>query len=65
MRTTVEKQANMFAAALLMPRNILIKDFRNMSKDGFAEDDLTTLARKYQVSEDAMRFRLINLNLRK
>ncbi len=65
MRTPAERHANMFAAALLMPRSLLEKDFKNISKNGFTEDELEKLADKYQVSEDAMRFRLINLNLNK
>lgn len=65
MRTPAERQANMFAASLLMPRSFLEKDFKNISKKGFTEDELEKLADKYQVSEEAMRFRLINLNLNK
>jgi Zn-dependent peptidase ImmA (M78 family) len=65
MRTPREKHANMFAAALLMPRKTMLKDFKALADaDGFSEEDLPTLARKYEVSEDAMRFRLINLNIR-
>lgn len=63
MRTPREKQANMFAAALLMPRNMLLKDFKAIAKDGFSDEELTQLAQRYDVSEDAMRFRLINLNV--
>ncbi|MDD5068633.1 MAG: ImmA/IrrE family metallo-endopeptidase [Candidatus Pacebacteria bacterium] len=63
MRTPIEKQANMFATSLLMPRSLLEKDFRILSKDGFTEDELSELAEKYQVSEEAMKFRLMNLNL--
>jgi Zn-dependent peptidase ImmA (M78 family) len=63
MRTAREKQANMFAAALLMPRKLLIKDFRTITKNGFSDDELHELARRHDVSEDAMRFRLINLNV--
>ena len=65
MRTPVERHANMFAAALLMPRSLLEKDFKNIAKNGFTEDELEKLADKYQTSEDAMRFRLMNLNLQK
>ncbi|OGN36105.1 MAG: hypothetical protein A2568_03115 [Candidatus Yanofskybacteria bacterium RIFOXYD1_FULL_44_17] len=65
MRTPTERHANMFAAALLMPQSLLSKDFINIAKDGFTEVELEKLAEKYQVSENAMRFRLINLNLRK
>lgn len=62
-RTPREKQANMFAAALLMPRQTLLKEFRALAKEGFSEDELQILARKYDVSDDAMRYRLMNLNL--
>jgi len=51
----------MFAAALLMPRKVLLRDFRAIAKYGFSDDELLDLARRYRVSEDAMRFRLINL----
>ncbi len=63
MRTPRERQANMFAAALLMPRKQLEKDFKKISRNGFAEEELKRFADKYLVSEEAMRFRLINLNL--
>lgn len=63
MRTPREKQANMFAAALLMPRKLLSKDFKAIAKNGFSDDELHELARRYDVSEDAIRFRLINLNV--
>lgn len=63
MRTPRERQANMFAAALLMPRNTLLRDFKAIAKEGFMEDELRGLARQYKVSEDAMHFRLMNLNL--
>jgi Zn-dependent peptidase ImmA (M78 family) len=63
MRTPREKQANMFAAALLMPRLILLRDFKALARKGFSEEELETLASQYEVSEDAMRFRLMNLHL--
>jgi len=63
MRTPREKEANMFAAALLMPSEFLRKDFRSLAKMGLTEDELHALAKRYMVSDDAMRFRLINLNI--
>lgn len=63
MRTPREKQANMFAAALLMPRKLLLRDFKAIAKNGFSDEELCDLATRYNVSEDAMRFRLINLNI--
>ena len=63
MRTPREKEANMFAAALLMPSEPLLRDFRSFAKVGLTEDELHALAKRYRVSDDAMRFRLINLNI--
>jgi Zn-dependent peptidase ImmA (M78 family) len=57
-----ERYADMFAAALLMPRKHLLKDFRRLAKDGYTDQITVALARQYAVSEDAMRFRLLNLN---
>ena len=61
--TPREREADMFAAALLMPRDQIEKDFRVLAKKGFAEDDLEKLAARYQVSGKAMKLRLWNLNL--
>lgn len=52
-----ERDANTFAAALLMPRNWLRDDVGN----GF--NDAATLAARYRVSEEAMSFRLRNVGL--
>ena len=62
-RTPRERQANAFAAALLMPRRRLLRDFRALAKKELADRALWDLSRRYGVSEDAMRFRLINLGL--
>jgi Zn-dependent peptidase ImmA (M78 family) len=60
-----EAQANIFAAALLMPRQRIIDDFNQIitSKKIFLEDQLIELASKYYVSKDAMKYRLMNLEL--
>ena len=62
-----EIEANTFAATLLMPREFLIKDLKlQAGSNGEVElsnDQLAALARKYQVSETAMNFRLNNLGL--
>jgi Zn-dependent peptidase ImmA (M78 family) len=62
-----EIEANTFAANLLMPKDFLLKDLKLHAKSN-GEVELTNvqllaLARKYQVSETAMKFRLINLGL--
>jgi Zn-dependent peptidase ImmA (M78 family)/transcriptional regulator with XRE-family HTH domain len=51
-----EREANIFAAELLMPEQHLRTDARTYS--------LTRLAKRYEVSEEAMSFRLLNLGLR-
>jgi len=51
-----EREANGFAAALLMDASWLRKDCANFS-------NISKLARRYQVSEEAMSFRLMNLGL--
>lgn len=61
-RTPKERQADMFAAALLMPRKQLIRDVKKATKSGVTEEVVTSLAREYAVSEEAMRYRLMNLS---
>ena len=59
-----EKLVDFFAANLLMPESLIKKDFGLTVKNGvFFEEDLVNLADKYQVSGEAMKWRLINLNL--
>lgn len=63
MRTPREKEANMFAAALLMPKEPLIKELKNVAKNGFSEEELKLLAEKFDVSLDSMKIRLMQLHL--
>ena len=63
MRTPRERQANAFAAALLMPRSKLVKDVKAVFKQGVDVDDISELAQKYEVSDEAMKYRLMNLHL--
>jgi len=58
-----ERHADMFAAALLMPRKVLLRDFRRLAKEGDTRNITRELSSLYCVSEEAMRFRLINLNV--
>ncbi len=53
----VEQEADEFAAELLMPSRLLKKDF-----DG-SPSSITSLAKKYNVSEQAMWIQVINLEL--
>ena len=47
----------------LMPRKNLIKDFKNVAKGLSDEEAAGILAKRYEVSDDAMKFRLKNLGL--
>ncbi|MGB0065763.1 MAG: ImmA/IrrE family metallo-endopeptidase [Terracidiphilus sp.] len=58
---TNEVAANQFAAALLMPRELIMRDFVRIGAAG--DEMITRLALKYQVSELAMQLRLRNLGL--
>lgn len=59
-----EIRADMFAAALLMPREFLKNDFTKIRQQGvFLQEHLELLADKYAVSKQAMKYRLANLKL--
>jgi len=59
-----EKIADFFAANLLMPESLVRVDFKEATKEGiFFEDNLSGMADKYQVSKEAMKYRLLNLQL--
>ena len=63
--TQQEKEANAFAAALLMPTVFVMRDVRNL-KEGVSVSDekaVRSLATRYGVSLQAFLFRLANLNL--
>jgi Zn-dependent peptidase ImmA (M78 family) len=54
--------ANRFAAAVLMPKNLIELELHRMKSFGdHFEDSLKKLAKKFEVSETAMRFRLLNI----
>lgn len=59
-----EVEANQFAAALLMPKNFLKKHFDSLREFHTDIDEIVLLlSEKYEVSKDAMRYRLMNLHL--
>jgi Zn-dependent peptidase ImmA (M78 family) len=68
--TTVEIQANQFAAALLMPETLLRREFERLAAkrqpmrvDNLVDDLIDSLARSFAVSAQAMRIRLNELDL--
>ncbi len=65
-----EYEANSFAAKLLMPRDLLLEEITKILKKlqeentTMTQDEfITALAKKFQVSRSAMRFRLKNLGI--
>ncbi len=56
-----EIEANAFAAELLMPAEFLRRDVGGVDIDVENSDQVDELARNYQVSSQAMMFRLMNL----
>ncbi len=60
-----EREANAFAAALLMPKERLTKELQELSFDlGDDQDDaIQRLAELFKVSTQAMAYRISNLNL--
>lgn len=58
-----EREANLFAAELLMPKHFIEADLASVDKMDLVGDDvfIEKLARRYGVSSQAMVFRLANL----
>lgn len=59
-----EVEANVFAAELLMPEAFLIRDLENFYIDIEDGTSVQELAESYQVSNQAMTYRLQNLMAR-
>lgn len=54
-----EREANAFAASLLMPRHLINEEINNVPNS--AEEAIKYLAKKFKVNEQAMSYRLANL----
>lgn len=60
----LEKIANVFASCILLPADDVRIEFeKNIDKDSIAYIDLIEIARKFDVSTEALLFRLLNLKL--
>jgi Zn-dependent peptidase ImmA (M78 family) len=62
-----EIQANAFAAEILMPRDLVVREAKHLLEDPTATDAsiVPDLAHGFDVSDQAMEYRLINLGLRR
>lgn len=61
-----EIEANAFAAELLMPRHLVLRELHERVPEGAVAEAaklVRQLARRFEVSEQAMEFRLVNLGL--
>lgn len=58
-----EVEADHFAAALLMPKKFLEEDVNKLGCKFISEKEIKILSHKYEVSDEAMTYRLINLHL--
>jgi len=58
-----EIEANAFAAALLIPIHLLEKEISKINLTKGIDDILPKLSKNFKVSEDFMKFRLINLGI--
>jgi Zn-dependent peptidase ImmA (M78 family) len=62
----MELEANAFAAALLMPKELFISEIGKYKidlSDDDEDDAISKLAKKFEVSFTAMTYRIDNLNL--
>ncbi|MCD9853841.1 ImmA/IrrE family metallo-endopeptidase [Epilithonimonas sp. JDS] len=59
----IEKEANYFAASILMPENFIRKEMSVLECDLHDDSTISQMARKFGVSSSAMLYRLINLNI--
>jgi len=60
----LEKIANVFASCILLPSDVVTVEFENnIDKNSIAYIDLIGIARKFDVSTEALLFRLLNLKL--
>ena len=61
----IEREANYFAANLLMPAKLVINEVNKLSSTKDDEENIKILSKKFDVSVSAMTFRLVNLGIYK
>lgn len=57
----LEREANNFAAAILMPEDLVNREVENMEFDLGSEESIKELAKRFDVSTTAMYYRMMNL----
>jgi len=61
----IEREANHFAASLLMPAKLVINEVSKLNPSKDDDDNIRILAKRFDVSVSAMTFRLVNLGIYK
>jgi len=61
----IEREANYFAANLLMPAQLVINEVNKLNHSKDDEENIKILSKKFDVSVSAMTYRLVNLGIYK
>lgn len=59
----IEREANAFAASLLMPKVLVLKAIENIEKNKIDDETIVSLSKSFNVSGISMTYRLVNLNI--
>jgi Zn-dependent peptidase ImmA (M78 family) len=59
----IEREANYFAANILMPESLVISEVSKLNPSKDDDDNIRHLAKKFDVSISAMTYRLVNLGI--
>jgi len=59
----IEREANTFAACILMPDHLLVREIEKIDFDLGSDDDIKNLAKIFDVSAQAMNYRILNSGL--
>lgn len=59
----IEREANAFAAALLMPKALIQRAITSNNWNNIDDEEINALSKKFNVSGVSMTYRLVNLNI--
>lgn len=62
---SIEREANFFAANLLMPEELVVSEVNKLNPNRDDDENIKLLAKKFDVSVSAMTYRLVNLGMYK